>query len=48
MIEPGTAAPDFALPDQDGNIVKLEDLRGQTSVLVSSTRSTGARSAPTS
>jgi peroxiredoxin len=34
MIEPGTDAPDFALPDQDGNIVKLEDLRGQTSVLV--------------
>jgi peroxiredoxin len=34
MIEPGTAAPEFALPDQDGNIVKLEDLRGQTSVLV--------------
>jgi peroxiredoxin len=34
MIGPGTAAPDFALPDQDGNIVKLEDLRGQTTVLV--------------
>ena len=34
MIEPGRAAPDFALPDQDGAIVKLEDLRGQTSVLV--------------
>ena len=34
MIEPGSAAPDFALPDQDGNIVSLEDLRGQTSVLV--------------
>ena len=34
MIEPGSAAPDFALPDQDGNIVRLEDLRGQTSVLV--------------
>ena len=34
MIEPGTSAPDFSLPDQDGNIVKLEDLRGQTSVLV--------------
>ena len=33
MIEPGTPAPDFALPDQDGNIVKLDDLRGQTSVL---------------
>src|SRR3954468_17770573 len=34
MIESGTAAPDFSLPDQDGNIVKLEDLRGQTTVLV--------------
>src|SRR4051795_5119498 len=34
MIEPGTPAPDFALPDQDGNIVKLEDLGGQTTVLV--------------
>src|SRR4051794_2981396 len=34
MIAPGTAAPDFALPDQDGHIVKLEDLRGETSVLV--------------
>jgi peroxiredoxin (alkyl hydroperoxide reductase subunit C) len=34
MIESGSRAPDFALPDQDGNIVKLEDLRGQTSVLV--------------
>jgi peroxiredoxin (alkyl hydroperoxide reductase subunit C) len=34
MIEPGSSAPDFALPDQDGNIVKLEDLRGQTTVLV--------------
>jgi peroxiredoxin (alkyl hydroperoxide reductase subunit C) len=34
MIGPGSAAPAFALPDQDGNIVKLEDLRGQTSVLV--------------
>jgi peroxiredoxin len=34
MIEPGSPAPDFALPDQDGNIVKLEDLRGQTTVLV--------------
>jgi peroxiredoxin len=33
MIEPGSPAPDFALPDQDGNIVKLEALRGQTTVL---------------
>jgi peroxiredoxin len=34
MIEAGTPAPDFKLPDQDGNEVALEDLRGQTSVLV--------------
>ena len=34
MIAPGTPAPDFALPDQDGNIVKLDDLRGETTVLV--------------
>jgi len=33
MIEPGSAAPEFELPDQDGNVVKLEDLRGQTTVL---------------
>jgi peroxiredoxin len=34
MIEPGTPAPDFTLRDQDGKKVSLEDLRGQTSVLV--------------
>jgi peroxiredoxin (alkyl hydroperoxide reductase subunit C) len=34
MIEPGTPAPDFTLPDQDGKTVSLEDLRGHTSVLV--------------
>ena len=34
MIEPGTAAPDFKLRDQDGKKVSLEDLRGQTTVLV--------------
>ena len=34
MIEPGSDAPDFALPDQDGQIVRLEDLRGKTTVLV--------------
>jgi peroxiredoxin len=33
MIEPGTPAPDFTLPDQDGNKVSLADLRSQTSVL---------------
>ncbi len=34
MIEPGSKAPDFALRDQDGNKVALEDLEGQTTVLV--------------
>ncbi len=33
MIEPGSEAPRFTLPDQDGNEVSLEDLRGQTTVL---------------
>lgn len=33
MIEPGKAAPDFALPDQDGNIVRLSELGGRTVVL---------------
>ena len=34
MIEPGTPAPDFTLPDQDGNEVSLASLRGQSVVLV--------------
>jgi peroxiredoxin Q/BCP len=33
MIEQGQKAPDFELPDQDGRIVKLSDLRGQPVVL---------------
>jgi peroxiredoxin Q/BCP len=33
MIEPGQSAPDFELPDQDGNPVRLADLRGQRVVL---------------
>jgi peroxiredoxin Q/BCP len=28
MIEPGQPAPDFTLPDQDGNEVTLSALRG--------------------
>lgn len=28
MLQPGTPAPDFSLPDQDGNTVSLEALRG--------------------
>ena len=34
MIEAGTPAPDFELPDQDGNEVSLESLRGKRVVLV--------------
>jgi peroxiredoxin len=34
VIEPGAQAPDFTLPDQDGNKVSLADFRGQTVVLV--------------
>ena len=34
MIEPGSAAPDFTLPDQDGNEVSLAGFRGRTVVLV--------------
>ncbi len=33
MIEPGEEAPDFQLPDQDGETVKLSELRGQPVVL---------------
>jgi peroxiredoxin len=34
VIEPGAQAPDFTLPDQDGNKVSLADFGGQTVVLV--------------
>lgn len=33
MLEPGDIAPDFTLPDQDGNPVTLSELKGQTVVL---------------
>ncbi len=33
MIEAGAPAPDFTLPDQDGNQVSLADFRGSTVVL---------------
>ena len=34
MIEPGSPAPEFTLPDQDGTKVSLSDYRGRTVVLV--------------
>ena len=34
MIEAGTKAPDFKLPDQDGNEVSLSDFAGKKLVLV--------------
>jgi thioredoxin-dependent peroxiredoxin len=33
VLEPGDKAPDFTLPDQNGDPVKLSDLGGQTVVL---------------
>jgi peroxiredoxin Q/BCP len=33
MIDEGAQAPEFTLPDQDGNPVTLSDLRGRTVVL---------------
>lgn len=33
MISTGEEAPDFELPDQDGNTVRLSDFRGQRVVL---------------
>jgi thioredoxin-dependent peroxiredoxin len=33
MVEQGDAAPDFTLPDQDGNDVTLSELRGEPVVL---------------
>ncbi len=33
MIQPGESAPDFELPDEDGNLVKLSSLRGNPVVV---------------
>lgn len=34
MLKPGARAPDFALPDQDGNLVRLTDLLGKVPVVL--------------
>lgn len=33
MIQPGTSAPDFELPDQNGNIRTLKEFRGKKVIL---------------
>ena len=33
MLAEGDAAPDFTLPDQNGDPIRLSDLRGETIVL---------------
>ncbi len=33
MVVPGSPAPGFALPDQHGRVVSLDDLRGHWVVL---------------
>lgn len=33
MLQPGDKAPDFELPDQNGNLVRLSDVLDQTVVL---------------
>ncbi len=33
LLEPGRKAPDFTLPDAEGNPVSLKDFRGQKVVI---------------
>ncbi len=33
LLHPGDAAPDFTLPNQDGDSVRLSSLRGRSVVL---------------
>jgi thioredoxin-dependent peroxiredoxin len=41
MLEAGQTAPDFTLPDQDGEELTLSELRGQTVVLRGGPRRAG-------
>jgi thioredoxin-dependent peroxiredoxin len=34
MLKPGTAAPDFALKNQDGQDIRLSDFRGRKNVVL--------------
>jgi hypothetical protein len=40
MIDPGQTAPDFELPDKDGNPVRLSDLRASPTCAADSSSST--------
>jgi peroxiredoxin len=33
-LKPGDAAPDFALPDQNGATIRLSDFRGKKTVVL--------------
>jgi thioredoxin-dependent peroxiredoxin len=33
MLQPGEAAPDFAVPDHTGRTVRLSDFRGRSVIL---------------
>ena len=33
-LKVGDAAPDFALPDQNGNVIRLSDFRGKRTVVL--------------
>lgn len=51
MLEPGTKAPDFTLPDQDGTMHSLSQYRGRKVILYfypkDSTPAVPSRPAPT-
>jgi peroxiredoxin Q/BCP len=34
LLQPGSIAPDFELPDADGKLIRLSDLRGKNTVVI--------------